>query len=400
MEDVKMKKMLFWIVVITILPVFGGFDDDFWTIHIFRGYYRGTQNNPLLLSTKYTDPFHNPKYTVRFVLPDRDSLNGPIYPDRLIDANEFLEKFGNLTPDGLYKTLDYWPIMEEGISAYWENMFKDVRPDEEWVFPKKIVFKYINAPNGGDWVANKYDDDVSTLHGFEAMIKDSIAANPDKYDGHPLSWYYDIGNEKNIALYALPTTEGQVIGYGPPGKVRLMWKEASLNITTAVIGHELGHAIYNYQDQGNKGAGYGGINSNGEPLGRTYSTTLGYDMMHGLYSQSTPYQLYGLIPFHTEDLIETSRDELYYSKVLDIKNLIVNENPANNMHQVRLKAIREEYLTPIDSAQGIQQAVSLPINNDSAYPYGGEFNGDYVENQKFLIEYRTGKGFDDFSNAG
>jgi len=68
---------------------------------------------------------------------------------------------------------------------------------------------------------------------------------------------------------------------------------------------------------------------------------------------------------------------------------------TNNKTVVRLKSPRE-LLTIPDLTNGVTQAVTIPVENIDL-PEEGEWNGNYVTDQKFLIEYRNGERFDNNS---
>jgi len=178
-------------------------------------------------------------------------------------------------------------------------------------------------------------------------------------------------------------------------KIWIAYNPSVLDQATKIIGHELGHAIYNFQDNGMHKDVFPFIGHlNGENIGATKDSSP-YDLMHtGPSSGFSPFNLYALPPYNTNDLLNV-HDQAFHP--LYIEQDALNKS---NKHNIRLKAIREKIST-VELQQGINQTVILPIKTDISesndLPYLSYDGYKFVENQRFLVEYRNGKGFDNMS---
>jgi len=166
-----------------------------------------------------------------------------------------------------------------------------------------------------------------------------------------------------------------------------------LNETTAIIAHELGHLARGCGDRGYGQDIYIGEIQNediDQNLGATFSSSGPYDLMSTGFGSFSPYTLYGLRPFHTKDILKNS------NVFLD-GHQIINETELNNKTNVRLKAIRST-LSETDLSTGVKQVITIPINGiDTQGDLSDEVFGDLINDQKFIIELRDGKGFDDIA---
>ncbi|MBN2661962.1 MAG: T9SS type A sorting domain-containing protein [Tannerellaceae bacterium] len=373
---------------------------DYWTVNIFVGAFEEQGGyNPPKLSTQFTNP--DLMYPTMFHVPDKND------PTTIISLNDYLLLYGE--DEGTNKTWDYWIFLSEAIPAFWENMYKETNNGA--IFPKKILINFVWAPGNEPWITNIVTGDPNggsysnsfgtTFDAFFEMIKETV-----DNDSNYKTWaeYNDRSFlSRNLSFFYLPSFTddigkkfdnlGLADGWGTGTKIRVLYNKSTLDLTTAITAHEMGHLISGYYDQGNPKNGgkcYSGINEYGQGTGRTFSTSGIYDLMHASGALSSPERLYGIVPFSTEDLINT-KTGITYS--LGIRNLIADENPQDNSNDVRIKAIRKS----IDESDGdnVFQTISIPVATDTRLD--GEENGAYVENQKFLIEYRNGEGFDNYT---
>lgn len=128
-------------------------------------------------------------------------------------------------------------------------------------------------------------------------------------------------------------------------------------------------------------------------MGLTKGTAPPYDPMFHNGMMGAPYSLYGLFPTHTWDLIhQTYLDSTDFA--------IVNEEYCDqyfnqNKYVQKIKNVRDS-LTAEDSSFNIRSGIIIPVNTDSKAPEDliGMRYYLQVEAQNFLIELRSGKGFD------
>ncbi|MBN2833325.1 MAG: hypothetical protein JXR48_00005, partial [Candidatus Delongbacteria bacterium] len=190
-----------------------------------------------------------------------------------------------------------------------------------------------------------------------------------------------------LLLFPVSLNGGQDGGQSFGSSVYAYYRTNSLNITTHSIAHELGHSILDLADKGHDKNRFTD-DIDGVSMGMTFSTTGTYDLMYHSDCFPSPYSLYGLIPMHTQDLINIPWN------ILD-NITTINENEICNKSEVRLKTVRKE-LTDEEVANGISDAVILPIKDtDHSDDY---LNNLKLEDQHFLIEYKNGEGFDNYSS--
>jgi hypothetical protein len=409
-----MKKIIIVFLSVLSLTMLNSQTPDKWTLYVFVGTYGETTNSstgtedyyasettpgtelfpkeilnytgdkyglPILRTAETDTTVTMPDFPVIFNIPDR------VNSKEIIGINEYLKRYG--TPDNNgNKVWCYLEFLNEALPAYWKSMYKNTTGNVDGDLEVVFVWPPDATSEKEMWIVPDTGTYTQRMSNFSSVISNSLPAG--EFNS------YQNRQQKKSVLLMLPEFPGigiwGFVQYIGALRAHAYWRPAVLNQTSNVIVHELAHSIASTKDHGNPGAGgtqYSG-RVNGEKLGQTFGTSGIYDIMHASGSLYSPELLYGIFPFCTQDIINTPG--------VVIKNKIIEEFPDNNQTAVRLKAIREPLSDAEYSDENLFETVSIPVNNDlsgddtviSYYP-------NFVEHQKFLIEYRNGKGFDDYT---
>ncbi|MBN2790588.1 MAG: hypothetical protein JXR69_10405 [Candidatus Delongbacteria bacterium] len=335
--------------------------DPKWVIHTFIGSYNSNPEPYLAFQRIHTDINQNPNFPILFKVPDPD------YNSSLIMIDDYIINNG----DYLYR--DFLPI---AMKEFWKAMFKDNSRNN--ISDLEIIFE--NPPSGSQsdeyWVLPDgtgytiFKEDIISTVGEETWTEMTDRT----------------GIEKHGVLLMLPgLSEGG--HWSGESLCHANYRHDYLSETTILISHELGHMIRIFNDSGWDDEQYHG-KIDGVNIGNTFCSSGPYDNMCRSLGWSSQYSLYGLRPFHTIDLL---KNELVFNN----RHLVIEEDDTNNKTNITIKAIRDDYLN-VDLMNGIKQVISIPVNNIDI-PEEDEINGDMVNNQKFVIEFRNGKGFDNIA---
>ncbi|MBN2789359.1 MAG: T9SS type A sorting domain-containing protein [Candidatus Delongbacteria bacterium] len=311
-------------------------------------------------------------YPVMFNIPDKYDET------KLIGIHEYLTLYGEEV-NGV-KKIDYEPLLAKALNEYFLSMTNkyDVKLTFEtdptnqgskyWDItgPPYDPEEYTHENELTDLIIEKYCDEYGTEEGMALWESHhdyrhvTMLVFPRALNG-----YYDGGVSHGSTVYAY-------------------YNRDALNITTHTIAHELGHSIFQFGDKGyDRNVFWGYID--GASMGKTFSTTGAYDLMYHNDCFSSPFALYGLIPMTTQDLIN------YQYTVFD--NVINFEgNELCNKIQVTLKAEKKP-ISDEEIANNVANALILPVRGIDF----SETSDNSVEDQHFLIEYKNGKRFDNFS---
>ncbi|HAQ61185.1 TPA: hypothetical protein DCR49_04180 [Candidatus Delongbacteria bacterium] len=379
---------------------------DYWTINIFVGQIQGYEFETPVISTNQTDNLRYPENKQPVIFPVHDKTDST----KFISMNQYLYDYGTPDGNGDYE-IEYFPFLEKAINYFWGEMFKEIKTSTLIsLFPTKIKFNYVYAPDGNPWIVDRlttpfpdvyYQD--AYLHEFRDMLQITLG------DSIWNSYNSRLLNKRQLTILCLPSINSdfawsftEYVGT----VVYLMYRPNHPDETNRIVAHELGHLITYFRDNGTPGAKgfqYNDLVQTQEGMqytGQTFGTTGCYDMMHssGGGGGNPPNMPYGIMPYFTEDIISTT---LAYTSTnvlippTNFQHLVIEDSLDNNETHVRLKAVRERLL-PADYGS-VFQAVSLPIAIDEKYSSEIGVNAAFVENQKILIELRNGKGFDNFS---
>ncbi|NOR44461.1 MAG: T9SS type A sorting domain-containing protein [Candidatus Delongbacteria bacterium] len=276
-----------------------------------------------------------------------------------------------------HPTLSIYEYMEAAIPDFFDNMSKGElqvnvtiiknpeRADGLWEIGNTSLYgtNFVNAGNAIVTTINQYYKDTYNIDNF-------------------------MGDYDRIQRF-VPRINWGVSAYSS-GYLQL---NTNFNESVALLAHELGHSILRLGDKGNDNLyNYSLIPSfdgyiDGDFMGRSFTLTGAYDLMYHNSSIPGPYTLYGLYPFHTNDLIN-----LDYIEVPDIESI----NEGTNKLNLKLKAVRE-ILEDAERANGDRSVIKIPITIDDGTGDYSRPSGSGVESQFFLVEYRNGKGYDEFS---
>ncbi|MDA3838152.1 MAG: hypothetical protein PF574_04120 [Candidatus Delongbacteria bacterium] len=346
-------------------------DKDHWKLHVYIGYLDNKPIPELEFNTLQTDTSSQQLCPVMFNIPDEDG--------NIIDIHEYLDLYGDLP---------YEEFLPLAIKKYYESMFRGFIIDV-------IIETDPTKPGSKYWELDSYE----TYGSFDGTIEELKWQIRDKYTEHygDLNEYEQYSNwsGKENMLLLVPKQDSYLYdGYTnyTSDYIYGVFHPDALNFTTEVIAHEIAHNIFNFADKGFDTGKYGGY-LDGESMGMTFSTTGAYDMMYHKGFYPSPFALYGLPPFHTQDLInqQTISNNIFEN----IPTII--ENDVSNKTQVRLKTVRER-LDDAEVADGIANAIIIPVEGDIHEDADGNSASiELVEDQHFLIEYRNGEGFDNLS---
>jgi|GEM_PF-3491056 len=379
---------------------------DYWTINIFVGQIEGYGYETPVISTTQTDTLKYSDNLQPVIFPVKDKIDTTTF----IGINQYLYDYGTPVGNGDYE-LEYFPFLEKAIDYYWGEMFKDIIAGTIFnLFPTKIRFNYIYAPDGNPWSVDRlttsspynYLQDAY-LYKFKDTLQTALG------DSIWNSYNSRLVNKRQLTILCLPSINSdfawsftEYVGT----TVYLMYRPDHPDETNRIVAHELGHLITYFRDNGAPGAKgfqYNDLVQTQDGMqytGQTFGSSGCYDIMHssGGNPGNPPNMPYGITPYFTEDIINAT---LAYSSTnvivppTNFQHLIIEDSLSNNETHVRLKAVRERLL-PEDYGLAYQ-AVSLPIRIDEEYSSDIGVNANFVENQKILIELRNGKGFDNFS---
>jgi hypothetical protein len=361
----KKQFLLILAIIASICPIFPQDDTPAfgeWEISVFLGCYSDCTDPVPEFKPQLTDSLQNPYYPIIFLLPDKND------PTINITIDQYVKTYGN------YKFRDF---IIKAIPAYLKAMFVSNIPAVGLY--ANVVIKIVDNPDDADglWKIAK-PHDFPNYFGYdqiEWMVQDAFG---DEY-------WESINDRTNLKSSMILLNCGTPDGNsGTP--VQIAFNPNALDQATKIIAHELGHFLYGFKDNGI----HQGVNPffgilNGEKMGATKDTSP-YDMMHtGKSTGFSPFNLYGLTPYNTNDLLN-----VYENVFLP---LYINEetNGESNKHSIKIKSMREKLISA-DGQLGVKKTIILPINTDIS-----ETSDLYVENQRFLIEYRNGKGFDNVS---
>ncbi len=346
--------------------------------------YIGNRYGMPFIRTAETDTLNESLiFPMIFDVPDKDEEGN--FTGENIGIQEYLEKHGETDEYG-FQSIPYLNFLEEAVPSFWRTMFK--RTNDGTSVPNvssEIEIRYIWVPEttNDPWIINDEGSYGTRMNNLQNLIRNTL--EPGEYDS------YKNRSERKSVMLMLPEYPGTsgfgYVSYLGDLVVRVFWRPEVLNQTTNSIVHELGHSILYYDDQGSGKVAYDGKLTDILKLGRTYNTTGIYDLMHRTGSTFSPHLLYGLLPFNTEDLMNTNG-------VL-LKNKIIPENSNENKTITCLKAIREDLTDEELLDDNTFETISIPITPDPVFD--GETNGNLVTNQKFLIEYRNGESFDNYT---
>lgn len=402
-----MKKIFIIVLSVLSLTLLNSQTPEKWTLYVFVGTYGeatvsgdditpdedatpGTKLFPSELSGYSGDKYGLPlirteetqegaEWPLVFSIPDQDN------PNVIIGIHDYLTKYGEPYGNEGHKQICYLDFLSEAIPAYWKSMFKNTTGNVDSDLELVFVWPPDATTDKEMWVVPDTGDYKKRMYNFENVLKNTLPVGEfDSYQNRTM---------KKSILLMLPEFSGigcwGFANYIGGLRTYAYWRPQVLNQTSNVIAHELGHSIPAFKDQGNEGAGgtqYSG-RIDGEMMGQTFSTSGIYDVMHSSGTLYSPSLLYGIMPFCTQDLLNTSG--------VIIKDKLIEENTENNKTSLTLKAIREPLTNLEYIDERICETVSLPINTDTAE--ADELNGSMVGTQKLLIEYRNGKGFDDYT---
>jgi len=369
----KVKKILFLLVLLIVAYSYALYPTDVdpdpdpdpiptVNVYAFFGSYADEPEPYLAFKAAETDTASAPWHPVMFMLPNPDSLHS----GTLISIKEYVDSYG----DYLYK--DFLPT---AIEEFWASMFNE----NSFSNISNMDFHIVNPPVGSQssefWVLPFNQPASPNYAELKSLIVSTLGQA--KWDS--------MNVVNNVVLMLLPSGSP----YGSTlYQIHVNYRETMLNETTAIIAHELGHKLRYFEDEGIGYTKYNGI-KNGQYLGANFSTSGPYDLMHenrGMFSQ---YHLYGIPPYHTNDLIRNP-------SVFGDSHLIIEKNDTDNYTKVRLNSIRRyPVFEEVNGNNGIR-VITIPFN-DIDTPIAGELNGNLVCDQKFLIELRGGTGFDNIA---
>jgi len=370
------KSLLILSLMLFCMPVLSQTAESYneWEILTFVASFQDDPNPNIAFKEQYTDTLTNPLYPVMFKLPDKENSSELIYVDDYVKTYGEIPYFWNEDSTAGF--------LQTAISDFFLAMFKRSLVGTPGV-QCNVKITYVGDPNNQEskyWVIPRsdYSTNFSVL---EDMIKNALGED---------TWnsYCDRSKLKVIMLMVPLVDCEEPHGTAPIlGNVTCVsYRPDVLNETTIVVAHELGHLLYGFLDVGKGKATYIG-KKDGQFIGASYSSAWPFDLMGRGYGFGSQYQLYGLSSFHANDLMN------YYPNVF--VPIDIEEGLTNNKTIVRLKSPRE-LLTTSDLVNGVTQAVTIPIENID-FPEDGETNGNFVTDQKFLIEYRNGERFDNNS---
>ena len=363
-----MKKLILIISLILIfIPLMA---QPRWEIFTFVASFEGDPNPDISFKKEHTE---HPVYPIMFKLPDKQD------DSKLVDVSKYIDDYGNIPYFWNEEVTD--AFLQKAINDFFLAMFKiNISGTPEDVCDIRITF--VKDPGNQEsnyWVIpNNLSDTLNAaiLRGkiSQTLGSDFMDSLQDRSKCTAVMLMLPIVNLSSPHGWASLSGTQTVI----------LYRHDVLNETTNVVAHEFSHMIYGFLDVG-KGVPYIG-KKYGQYIGATYSSAWPYDLMGRGSGMISQYHKYGIIPFHSNDLLN------HYSNIFRPVN--IEENLTNNKTSVILKSIREPITVP-DLINGVSQAITIPITND--IPEDGELHGNYVSDQRFLIELRNGKGYDNIS---
>lgn len=375
---------------------------EYWTLNVFVGQIENYGYVNPVISTTQTDTLRYPDIKQPVLFPVQDYQDSTKY----ISINQYVHDYGTSTENDEYE-IPYFPFLEKALSSYWGSMFKEMT--SSIAFPGKFKINPIFAPDNKPWFVptpSYYPPDTDLqkiyLENFKEMLMTTLGDSWYLYNNRAINkkqfTVLFLPSINNDFAYAYTSYQGTVL--------YIMYRADHPDETTRLFAHELGHLLAYYKDNGMPGAGgsqYNGlvnIDGNYELTGQTFGTAGCYDGMHssGGVCGNPPNMPYGLSPYHTEDILNT----VYYvspsatfKPTTYFQNIVIEDSLENNETKIRLKAVRED-LGTLETGS-VYQSITLPVNCDIKYDNELGPNADYVECQKFLIEYRNGKEFDNYT---
>ena len=361
-----------------------------WTLHVYIGYLDTDPIPDLKFNTLQTDTSSQQILPVMFEIPDTSG--------NIIDIHEYL---------GLYGNLPYEEFLPLAIKDYYESMFRgfifDVIIETDPTIPGREYWEMESAYAGSSIYSYVVEMKYQILNKYKLHYGDISGQN--LYDEYA-NWD---GRNNMVLLVPHSPNPNDPDGFTMYGSdyINATYNPGALNFTTNVVAHEIAHNVFNFSDKGYNANMYAGF-LEGESMGLTFSTTGAYDMMYHCGSYPSPFALYGLMPFHTQDIInqQTIKPTPTFNLFENIPTIV--ENETSNKTQIRLKTVRE-ILDTSEISSGVANAIIVPVEGDinETEPWNTWVSGDLVEDQHFLIEYRNGKGYDnltslynDFDNLG
>ena len=289
---------------------------------------------------------------------------------KIDNPNELQSIYEYLTEN---QTLSIYDYMSAAIPDFFDNMTQE---------KLHINIDYVKNPDRVDglWVIS-----ADSLYGTDVYkVRDSIRTAIKDYYGYD----YLVANEFENINYLFPQINWRYTALSSG----IIQTNANFNETVAVLAHELGHNTLGLLDTGNDYLDeYGAIPYydayiDSTMMGRSFTLDGTYNLMYHNGSVPGPYTLYGINPFHTNDLIRQG-----YIEGQDVAT--VSEGIANNKLDIQLKAVRN-----IENTNGYKTAIKIPIMIDlKSTDYYNPAYGSGVESQYFLVEYRNGEGYDEYS---
>ena len=365
-----MKKILFIIIALATMTTYS--QEDFqisgdWEIFTFVASFEDASKKA------QTDTTHS--CPVLFKLPDKDN------PEELVYIDDYINSYGEV-PFFWAEDDTEEAFLQTAIYDYFKSMFNDEETTSPFARIKITYLKDPNNPESKFWVIPN-GSHQSNIDYFKEKIITTITE--DTWSG--------LHNEtaRKAVMLMLPIVDlnephGLVEEEGLVKRAFVFYRPNLLNETTAVTAHELGHLLYDFKDNG-RGYPYVG-KKEGQYLGATYNSSWPFDLMTKGFGYSSSLNKYGITPFHTNDLLNYSPDRF--------NPQYIEENSTDNKIQVTLKAQRKSIINSTDLTNGVTSAVIVPIEGVD-FPEEGERNGEYVLNQRFLIEYWDGTGYSDVS---
>ncbi|MDA3885650.1 MAG: T9SS type A sorting domain-containing protein [Candidatus Delongbacteria bacterium] len=333
-----------------------------------------------------TDQITHPTAPSMFKLPDGQTIEEYIAANGTYDFKEYVES----------AVQDYYNEVTKGDLQV-DVVFYDnpARPsDGLWVLQPASVYNatynpdypiglLINVTNDlYNMVIEEYPD-LAGVEDINYLYPNGLLTSPYSglAGGQPFSWTDINGIPANADLYRTIT-----------------FFEDNFNQSVLVLVHEIAHNLMILGDQDLNGTSYGGFYED-EFMGESRATAPPYDPMFHNGMMGAPYSLYGLYPTHTWDLI--------HQTYLDSTDFAILEEEdhdlffTNNKCEQKILNVRKE-LTERDRLYGIRNGIIIPIHTDFLEPDDHNIRRYYkqVESQNFLIELRSGTGFDNIGGIG
>lgn len=259
-------------------------------------------------------------YPAMFSIPKKDNPNELQSIYEYLDANQ---------------TLSVYDYFSAAIPDFFDNMSQR---------KLQINIGYVKNPEREDglWILGKTAEYTSDIYKAGKALKDTVNAYYFRETGVP---NYLLANGYENIYYLFPFINWDVTATAS-GYVQI---NTNFNETVAVLAHELGHNTLGLWDTGNDYSysyiPYYDAYKDGIKMGRSYTLDGTYNLMFHNGMVPGPYTLYGIYPFHTNDLIRQG-----YIEAQDV--VTASEGLTNNKLDIQLKAVRN-----IENTNGYRTAI-------------------------------------------